>query len=209
MRLKIEETNYYYNEKGNLLCDETNYTSVNHYIYDTQDKLIGKLTPNFDFEKYIYDNEYLSHTIISNDNKVIDSIFHRYDSYGRLISSVGDKHSTYYEYNGDLLSTKTEVTANDITTHHYLSYDKKENLTHERICINTSIELKTDIIKNIHYEYDITGKLIKKDTENDSIYYQYNKNNQLILTVTKLGLRIKYSYNKHGWLINKIIYKHI
>ena len=182
------ETNYTYDQRGNVLSkiDPNGYTTS--YVYDQMDRLVSLTDPDGNTTSFTYDQN--GNLISKTDPRGVTTNY-EYDAYNQLIRKV-EAHGTSiervtqysYDSRGNLLSVTDPV--NNTTTYTYDDRNRIQSVT-------------TPLGQTVQFEYDPSGNLIAKtDTNGNAISYSYDSLNRLIQVTDAEGHVTTYAYDNVG-----------
>lgn len=154
-------------------------------------------------------NEYgIVSDIIYSDNEIIQKTINEYND-GILSRSI--INNIYVEYQYDAMKRLTHVSndCNNISICHTYDYLQQDENSLDLISEDNTI-LKTSegyFIEKKSYKYDVNGRIIEVQNDNDKIQYEYDSVGRLIKE--KNGLlkkEFRYVYDATGNIINKAVY---
>ncbi|MBC2213326.1 RHS repeat protein [Listeria seeligeri] len=173
---------YTYNEAMKLISLAVNGEEKASYHYDSLGRLTSKVLGNGIQTDYTY------------------NAFHRYES---LIHHDREGILDRYDYHYDAVQNKIGITKarrdlEEDTGEFRYHYDELHRLTH----------VWKDDTSIANYEYDAFGNRITSTEKQQSKQYHYNKNNQLIETITNDEVQA-FKYDKRGNLLEKRVQEEV
>ncbi|WP_199484717.1 RHS repeat domain-containing protein, partial [Listeria seeligeri] len=173
---------YTYNEAMKLISLAVNGEEKASYHYDWLGRLTSKVLGNGIQTDYTY------------------NAFHRYES---LIHHDREGILDRYDYHYDAVQNKIGITKarrdlEEDTGEFRYHYDELHRLTH----------VWKDDTSIANYEYDAFGNRITSTEKQQSKQYHYNKNNQLIETITNDEVQA-FKYDKRGNLLEKRVQEEV
>ncbi|UOO43825.1 DNRLRE domain-containing protein (plasmid) [Priestia megaterium] len=172
----MESFEYTYDEKGNRITEKTKDGLIK-YTYDKKDQLIKEIRSNGDIYEYTY------------------------DSVGNRITKKITKGSTVetntYTYDDANQLTKVNNTA--------ITHDKNGNLvsdgknTHVYDAENRLVEVKNGATSIAKYNYNADGLRVSKTIGENTTYYTYDENNNVVLETDGAGkFLVSYTYDSEN-----------
>lgn len=208
-----------------------------HYTYNSADQLIEVLQTGDANTHFIYQRDALGRVIqetISYGygiNKITKTLKYSYDEEGNLVSfSYPDNSSVKYQYDKNQLTLAILANGERITWSNYqwlvptkINYPNAIQInSYDPLRRPLQIDLKNNdkILLHRQYKYDKVGNILRIQTENGEINYQYDLLNRLTLSkpsseIQNLGITIEsYDYDAIGnrissaqqpgeWIYNK------
>lgn len=174
---------YTYNQNGLLTEEDFYWVDIfKYYNGDTTQEFQNNSKLELRYKTiYKYDDKgHLLEEIVNNsDSSLYYKHKYKYDDKGRLIEDIL-KYKTVYKYD------------NNGDTIEYLYYDLDGSLYRKEIC-----------------EYNKKRNLIKKNIENETWIYKYNRKGIRLKVEMYVDGKLKYieKYNKRGYLTESIDYK--
>ncbi|MBF2452389.1 RHS repeat protein [Listeria seeligeri] len=173
---------YTYNKAMKLISLAVNGEEKASYHYDSLGRLTSKVLGNGIQTDYTY------------------NAFHRYES---LIHHDREGILDRYDYHYDAVQNKIGITKarrdlEEDTGEFRYRYDELHRLTH----------VWKDDMSIANYEYDAFGNRITSTEKQQSKQYHYNKNNQLIETITNDEVQA-FKYDKRGNLLEKRVQEEV
>ncbi|HJO94441.1 MAG TPA: RHS repeat-associated core domain-containing protein [Victivallales bacterium] len=185
---------YKYNDQGNLISASGSHCQLT-YRYDQLSNVITKQNSFLNKElNYKYDNSgKLSELILPEER----SIKYTYNSDDNL-SSITASNNKIFDFSYSIQGQSLISYPNGIKQS--LIYDKKNGRL-QKIFLKDS---SGNIIREITYNYDDTGRIIqKKDNEFQDNIYKYDANGSLVYEKTHQGKTVNYKLDKCRNIISK------